>query len=197
MQRRLAFLASSLALAAAVAVAGGLMLSHAQAASFKLQGQDILVNGTVNGKSLRKFRAFMAKNPDAQRLVLLDMPGSDDDETNLKIGHMVRDLGLGTHVTSSSRIYSGAVELFLAGTERTMEAGAVLGVHAWEGDRTADEYPRWHPEHAPYVAYTTRMLGSADFYWFTVRAAPASSMHEMTEAEIERFGLLTQPVLRD
>ncbi|MEW2913354.1 alpha/beta hydrolase [Leisingera sp. JC11] len=195
MQRRLAFLGFSLALAAAVA--GGLMIRQAQAASFELRGQDILVNGTVNDKSLRRFRAFMAKHPDAQRLVLMDMPGSDDDETNLKIGHMVRDLGLDTHVTARSEIFSGAVELFLAGSERTMEAGAVLGVHAWEGDGTADEYPRWHPEHAPYVAYTTRMLGSAEFYWFTVHAAPASGMHVMTEAEIERYGLLTQPVLRD
>ncbi|MBY6055842.1 alpha/beta hydrolase [Leisingera daeponensis] len=195
MQRRLAFLGFSLAIAAAVA--GGLMLKQAQAASFELRGQDILVNGTVNGKSLRRFRDFMAKHPDAQRLVLMDMPGSDDDETNLKIGHLVRDLGLDTHVTARSEIFSGAVELFLAGSERTMEAGAVLGVHAWEGDRAADEYPRWHPEHAPYVAYTTRMLGSAQFYWFTVHAAPADGMHIMTEAEIERYGLLTQPVLRD
>lgn len=195
MQRRLAFLGFSFAIAAAVA--GGLALSHAQAVSFELQGQDILVNGTVNERSLRKFRAFMAKHPEAQRLVLMDMPGSDDDETNLKIGHMVRDLGLDTHVTASSEIYSGAVELFLAGAERTMEAGAVLGVHAWEGDRTADEYPRGHPEHDDYLAYTARMLGSADFYWFTVHAAPADGMHIMTEAEIERYGLLTQPVLRD
>lgn len=38
------------------------------------------------------------------------------------------------------------------------------------------------------------MLGDDEFYWFTIYAAPASGMHEMTNAEIEKFGLLTSPI---
>lgn len=196
MRKRFSFLASGAVLAAALAGCG-VVENLVQTTRFDLQGRDVLVSGTLNARTLDQFSAFISEHPEAERLVLLDMPGSVDDETNLKFGHLVRDLGLDTHVTAASEIYSGAVDIFLAGTERTMEAGAVLGVHAWVGEKPAGAYPRSHPEHAPYVAYTTRMLGSDDFYWFTIQAAPASEIHEMTEAEVKRYGLLTQPVLRD
>ncbi|NSY36903.1 alpha/beta hydrolase [Leisingera sp. ANG59] len=196
MRKRYSFLVFGSVFAAALAGCA-LVENLVETTRFELQGRDVLVNGTLNARSLNQFSAFMSEHPEAERLVLLNMPGSVDDENNLKLGHLVRDLGLDTHVTAASEIYSGAVDIFLAGTERTMEEGAVLGVHAWEGNETADNYPRSHPEHAPYVAYTKRMLGSADFYWFTIQAAPASDIHEMTAAEVKRYGLLTKPVLRD
>ncbi|MBY6065809.1 alpha/beta hydrolase [Leisingera aquaemixtae] len=196
MRRRFSFLAAGPALAAAL-WGCGIAENLVQTTRLELQGRDVLVNGTLNARSLAQFSAFMSRHPEAERLVLLDMPGSVDDETNLRLGHLVRDLGLDTHVTATSEIYSGAVDIFLAGRERTMEDGAILGVHAWAGDKPAGAYPPSHPEHAPYVAYTTRMLGSDDFYWFTIQAAPASDIHEMTEAEVNRYGLLTKPVLRD
>jgi len=42
--------------------------------------------------------------------------------------------------------------------------------------------------------YIEDMLGSDEFYWFTINAAPADDIHRMTNDEIVRFGLLTAPI---
>ena len=36
------------------------------------------------------------------------------------------------------------------------------------------------------------MLGEDDFYWFTIYAAPADDIHEMSMEEIEKYKLLTK-----
>ena len=39
------------------------------------------------------------------------------------------------------------------------------------------------------------MLGDDAFYWFTIEAAPADDIYEMSDAEIAEYGLLTAPML--
>jgi hypothetical protein len=39
------------------------------------------------------------------------------------------------------------------------------------------------------------MLGKDDFYWFTIHTAPSDGVHEMTEEEIEKYKLLTKPII--
>lgn len=166
--------------------------------SFEADGSDLLVNGTLNSRSLAAFEQAIADNPDVSRLVLLEVPGSVDDEVNLQLGHRVRDLGLDTHVTADSEIHSGGTDLFLAGVERSMEDGAVLGVHSWAvGNLQGRDLPKSDPEHAAYVRYTKRMLGSDAFYWFTLDAAPVQETHVMSAEEIAKYGLLTKPVVRN
>jgi hypothetical protein len=166
--------------------------------AFEADGSDLLVNGTLNSRSLAAFEQAMIDNPDVTRLVLLEVLGSVDDEVNLQLGHRVRDLGLDTHVTADSEIHSGGTDLFLAGVERSMEEGAVLGVHSWAvGNLQGRDVPKSDPEHAAYVRYTKRMLGSDAFYWFTLEAAPVQETHVMSAAEIAKYGLLTKPVVRN
>ncbi len=165
---------------------------------FEADGGDLLVNGTLNSRSLVAFEQAISENPNVTRLVLLEIPGSVDDEVNLKLGHRVRDLGLDTHVTAESEIHSGGSDLFLAGVERSMEDGAIIGVHSWAvGNLQGRDLPKTDPEHEAYVSYTKRMLGSDAFYWFTLEAAPVQETHVMTAAEIEKYGLLTQPVVKN
>ena len=59
------------------------------------------------------------------------MEGSIDDHTMIKLAYYVRKKWLNTKLLSYSDINSGAVDLFLAGVERTMEKGAHIGVHSW------------------------------------------------------------------
>jgi len=166
--------------------------------AFEADGRDLLVNGTLNSRSLAAFEQAMIDNPDVTRLVLLEVPGSVDDEVNLQLGHRVRDLGLDTHVTADSEIHSGGTDLFLAGVERSMEEGAVLGVLSWAvGNLQGRDLPKSDPEHAAYVSYTKRMLGSDAFYWFTLEAAPVQESHVMSAEEIAKYGLLTKPVVRN
>ena len=124
--------------------------------------------------------------------ILTSEQGSLDDQAVLRMGYFLRDRGMDTHLTAQSEIYSGAVDLFLAGNRRSMARGAVIGVHSWaDGFGEGTGYPRDAREHAGNVAYFRDMLGSDAFYWFTLQAAPSSGIHEMTPGEIARFGLLT------
>lgn len=43
----------------------------------------------------------------------------------IKLAYYVREQGLNTKLLAGSKIYSGGVDLFLVGVERTMEGGAV------------------------------------------------------------------------
>ncbi|WP_422050100.1 alpha/beta hydrolase [Shimia sp.] len=195
-----------LAGAAALGVAVVTGCTHLQVAylnsydsiAFEPSGDDLLVSGTLNQFSLASFEQAIAENPETTRLVLMYVPGSVDDETNLKLGNRVRDLGLDTHLTADSEVHSGGTDLFLAGVERSMEEGAIIGVHSWaEGNRAGADFPKDDPVHESYVSYTARMLGSADFYWFTLDAAPVEDTYIMTPADIAKYGLLTKPVVKN
>ena len=77
-----------------------------------------------------------------------------------------------------------------------MARGASIGVHSWRnGYREGSSYPPSSSEHDLTRDYIADMLGNDAFYWFTLQAAPSDEIHEMTAAEIARFGLLTGPVL--
>lgn len=91
-------------------------------------------------------------------------------------------------------IASGAVDFFIAGARRTADVagGARLGVHTWGGDGfVGADLPRDHPDHRPYLDYYAEMGVPADFYWFTLEAAPLETVHIMTAEEVEFYGLLT------
>jgi hypothetical protein len=161
---------------------------------FTVQGDRLLMEGPINQKSLRQFNRVYGENPGIRTIVQLDMPGSVDDDTMIALGYRVRELGLNTYLRSDSKIQSGAVDLFLAGVQRTIEPGAQIGVHAWAGLRKeATDFPRGAPEHEQNRRYIEAMLGSDAFYWFTIEAAPADGMHFMTPAEIATYGLATEP----
>lgn len=170
-----------------------LMLNFTTTTEFEVDGTDLLMSGEINSKTLRQFEDVVAENPGITRLVELDVPGSLDDDTMIALAYRVRELGLDTHLTATSEIHSGGVDLFLAGVERTMEPGAILGVHSWsDGTREAKDYPRDAPEHEKNRLYIERMLGDDAFYWFTIYAAPVDGIHIMTEDEIAEYGLLTR-----
>ncbi|MGC3939649.1 alpha/beta hydrolase [Roseobacter sp. EG26] len=159
---------------------------------FQVMGTKLLMRGEINSRSLGQFEEVYAENPDIDTLVQLDVPGSIDDDVMVAFGYRLRELGLNTHLTARSEVYSGGVDLFLAGVERTMEPGATLGVHSWsDGIKDAQDYPKSAPAHQQNRLYIERMLGNDTFYWFTIYAASAENIHIMTEAEIRRYGLLT------
>lgn len=185
-------LSASMALAACSQMLVG-AFNMVETTEFRVEGDTVLMSGDINSKTLDQFEAVIAAHPNIKTLVELDVPGSLDDDTMIALAYRVRELGLNTHLTSSSAIYSGGVDLFLAGVRRTMEPGARIGVHSWsDGQREAVDYPRDAPEHEQNRRYIEDMLGDDAFYWFTIYAAPADGIHEMSAIEIERFKLLTE-----
>lgn len=167
-------------------------LNMIETTEFTVDGSDLIMNGEINSKTLDQFNEVIEDNPQISTLVEVDVPGSLDDDTMYQLVYRVRELGLNTHLRSDSRIYSGGVDLFLGGVERSIETGAELGVHSWsDGVNEAIDFPRGSPEHEANRKLIEDMLGSDAFYWFTIEAAPADAIHVMTSDEIVRFGLIT------
>jgi len=163
---------------------------------FTIQGDVLILNGEIGSGTLDQFDAIMDDNPQITTLREGYVAGSCDDDTMIELSYRVRDLGLNTELLADSEVYSGGTDLFLAGVNRRMEQGAIIGVHSWsDGTNDAVDFPRTSPEHEMNRAYIADMLMDDAFYWFTIEAAPADGMHNMTAAEIEKYGLLTEPVL--
>lgn len=159
----------------------------------QLDGSRLVLSGEITSRTPANFIAVLDANPRVQVIVPFDMPGSVDEMAVYRMGDAIRARGLDTHLTADSEIYSGAVNLFLAGNRRSMERGAIMGVHSWaDGFGEGSSYPRDASEHRGNVAYTRDMLGSDAFYWFTLQAAPSDGIHVLTQAEIKGFGLVTE-----
>ncbi|MFK7836199.1 MAG: alpha/beta hydrolase [Sulfitobacter sp.] len=170
-----------------------LALNQITTTHFEVRDDRLLMSGEINSKTLDQFEQVIALNPNIKTLVELNVPGSLDDDTMIALAYRVRELGLNTHLTATSEIYSGGVDLFLAGVQRTMEPGAKIGVHSWsDGTKEAKDFPRDAPEHEQNRRYIERMLGDDKFYWFTIYAASADDIHLMTETEIADYGLLSE-----
>ncbi len=164
---------------------------------FSVSGESIIMNGAVDSDTPAKFRALLAANPGVKTIEMLDCPGSEDDDANLVLARLIRSAGLNTHVPADGSIRSGAVELFLAGKERTSAPGAQFGVHSWRDDtgREARDYSADSGVHTPYlrfyreVGFTPEMAKA--FYDFTNRAS-FDDIHYMTGAELARYGVTTE-----
>ena len=167
-------------------------LNRTDTTDIRVDGSRLFIDGQINRRAPRQVLAALNANPQVRTIVFGEVPGSVDDEANLRLGHALRDRGLDTHVSAGGYVASGGVDLFLAGTRRTIGPGAILGVHSWaDGWGDGRDVREDHPLHDDYTDYTRRMLGSESFYWFTLDAAPSTSVHYMSPGEIALYGLVT------
>jgi len=158
--------------------------------------ETVIMNGLIDSDIPEYWSNYIADFPQTNQMILKDCPGSTDDIANWEAARSIRNYGLTTHLPADAIIASGAVDLFLAGTSRTREAGSQIGVHAWEdgNGNEATDYPVGDAEHQGAIDYYIDMgFSQADaeaFYYFTINAAPAADIHWMTDAEIEEYKLL-------
>jgi len=165
------------------------------ALEYEVDGRALYLEGEIESRDFDQMSKVLRDHPDLKTVVLLDVPGSNDDETNAQIIRLFRDAGLNTHLLSDSFVASGGTDLFLSGVERSMERGAEIGVHSWsDGTREGRDFPKESSEHDLFLDLYEALGISVEFYWFTLQAAPAAEIHIMTETEIERYGLLTAPI---
>lgn len=164
--------------------------------TFEIVGTDAIVRGDLGSRTFEQVEVLIKNHPEVDTLVLQDISGSVNDAVNVETARLVRNAGLNTHVPADGQIFSGGVDLFAAGVERTVDPGAVVGVHSWccgPDGKSADEFPEDSPVHAVHLAYSTEMLGEEGgraYYFFTIQAAPFDGMHEMTMEELSEH-LLT------
>ncbi|WP_462251795.1 hypothetical protein [Ekhidna sp.] len=162
-----------------------------------LNDTTIALNDDINRNSLKAFNEAIRQNPETTLLIFKEAPGSEDDEVNVQLGRSLRKLRLNTHVENNGFIASGAVDLFLAGINRSIGENAQVGVHSWsDGKREANEFSEDAEEHQLYIQYYID-IGieeqlARDFYFFTINAAPAADIHWMTKDEIMRYSISTE-----
>jgi len=169
-----------------------LVARELEGAMFEVRGSEAVMTGVIGPSTPGRVLELVLRHPEVETIVMLDVPGSMDDVSNLRAAKMVRAHGLATHVPSDGMVASGGTDFFLAGARRTAGADARFGVHSWGGfDQEGADVPRDDPEHEKYLEFY-RSVGIIEaFYWYTLEAASAEDIHWMTTAELERYGMLT------
>ena len=157
-----------------------------------IDGRRAALVGATDARSPQAFAAMMAQFPGLEVIDFVDGPGTTHDLANLRLGRAIRAAGLATHVPAGGSARSGAVELFLAGTRRTVDAGALFAVHSWRDERgrePADFAPE-APENRIYLDYYAEMGMSVDqaraFYAMT-NSVPHSGALWLDGAEMARW----------
>ncbi|NQY31461.1 MAG: T9SS type A sorting domain-containing protein [Flavobacteriaceae bacterium] len=161
-----------------------------------------VLHGVIGSTTPTVTQTFIDNYPNVTTLVFMQMPGSEDDTANLIAAQKIKNRGYITYLpavnayNNDAFIASGATDMFFAGNKRIIDVGAEVGVHSWsDGTNSATAFPVGHANHLPYINYYVAMgLSQADseaFYYYTINAAPANSIHNMTEAEIEQYKLRT------
>ncbi|WFD10569.1 hypothetical protein [Tepidibacter hydrothermalis] len=165
---------------------------------FEVDGDKVYMNGIINTKTPDQLKKVISENPKVKTIVMGEVPGSIDDESNFPMAKWVREKGLNTYLTKDSSIASGGTDFFLAGNKRTMEDGAIIGVHSWSDSlgKEAKDIPKDSPEHEMNRKYIEEMLGTDDFYWYTIYAAPADDIYNMKNEEILKYNMLTEPIIK-
>ena len=161
---------------------------------FDIKGTKAYVYGTTDSASAGAVDDLVQENPQIDTLVLKYMPGTVDADQNLRLARSVRRNRLKTHLERNSRIASGAVDLFLAGTERTMACGAQIGVHSWSIVGLETYEPRkdiFDARQRRQEGFLRDMGIDPDFYVFTRDAASPQELHILSPEEINRYNLLS------
>lgn len=113
----------------------------------------------TDARSPAQFEAMLAAFPGITQIDLIDVPGTEDDKANMRLGRMIHARGITTHVPAGGSVRSGGVELFLAGRKRVADPGSEFAVHAWEDDegRQANDYSAEAAENRAYIDYYVEM----------------------------------------
>jgi len=120
--------------------------------------QAIMV-GATNVRSPQDFDAMLRDFPGIRSLNMVEAPGTNHDIANLAVGRKIRAAGLSTHVPHNGSVRSGAVELFLAGVNRSIDKGAMFAVHSWRdyNGREPRDFSKDHPANRLYIDYYVDM----------------------------------------
>ncbi len=158
--------------------------------------------GVTDAASPAQFAAMLAAFPAVDTLEFVEAPGTHDDRANLALGRMIRERGIATHADEGGSVRSGAVELFIAGTNRQIAPGSQFAVHGWLDDwgRGAEDYPSDAPEHRRYLDYYVEMgmneSQARDFYAMT-NSVPFEDALWLTGREMREWvGPVSQEVPR-
>lgn len=158
--------------------------------SIEVDGDMAKINGVLGKQFHKKFEKFIKENPEIKDLVLQNIPGSINDEWNVKTCMLIHHNCMNTILQEDSEIASGGVDLFISGNNRTIVEGAQIGVHSWRDlKQDGADYPKDSDEHTIFLDFFREINVDTAFYWFTLDAAEGKSIHWMTQEELELYKL--------
>jgi hypothetical protein len=162
--------------------------------SIEVENNTAYLSGILDSNLVDELSDLVKENPNVTDLVLVDIPGSTDQQATMEGARLIRRLGLNTHIAPTGYVLSGGVDLFLGGVKRTIGAGAGVGVHAWSDgtNMQAVNVNIADPVHAAYVNFYLEMGVPERFYWFSLDAAPADRVYFLSPEEVYDYQLVTQ-----
>jgi hypothetical protein len=123
-----------------------------------------VLNGSIESETPTQFRDMLNAFPGISQIDIIDCPGTDDDEANFAIAHMIRQHGISTNVPDGGSVRSGGVELFLAGAKRSAAPTAEFAVHSWRDEDGLEpgDYADSDPANQEYIAFYREIGMSED-----------------------------------
>ena len=171
-----------------------------EAVQFVIKGQCAEMSGAIDNSILEKLEN-LTENHQVKTIVMIDVPGSLDDEANLEASEYIRSQGFNTHLPAHGVISSGGTDFFLAGVQRSIEKGAKVGVHSWAAQDDdgnwiiAQDIPKDDESHQMFLDYYKKIGISEDFYWFTLDNAIADDMYWMSWEEMQKYSIFNSSSL--
>lgn len=89
-----------------------------------LNDTTVVMNGDMGSRVDQQFEKLFENYPNIRLIMMEERPGSRSDEALFKAALILKYRSINTHLPSDAIIESGAVDLFLAGTTRTLDEGA-------------------------------------------------------------------------
>jgi hypothetical protein len=168
---------------------------NAGSSTLKVVDNTAILNGTLGTQAYVQINDLINNNPSVDTLILEEIDGSINDAINMHTGRLIRKAKLTTVIPANGDVNSGGVDLFAAGFKREYHEGGKVGVHSWsENGKSAHLFAKGDAAHGPQLTYFRELLGKElgpDFYFFTINAAPAATVHHMTQTELTKY-LITQ-----
>ena len=144
-------------------------------------GDSVFVSGEMNTDSADGLAAVIEANPEIKRVVFVDATGETGGPGGIRMGRVIRNAGLRTHLRNDSRVSGGAVDAFLGGTQRTLEDGAMVG--ALKGQAGNDMH----------LIYVEEMTGGAGYARYAYQFGGRRRPRPMTIAEIGAMAVISRP----
>jgi len=119
----------------------------------EVEGDSAYLSGVLTSNLVERLTELIKSSPNVNEIVLVDVPGAIDQQATMEGALLFRRLGINTRIASTGLVLSGGVALFLGGVERSIGAGAGVGMHAWtDGTEVkATSINVGDPIHATYV----------------------------------------------
>lgn len=162
--------------------------------SMFVKGDKAYLSGVLGTDLVEQLKTLLQNHPNVTELVLVDIPGTDDEEATMEGARLIRSLGLNTRIARTGYVLSGGVDFFLGGVKRTIGSGAGVGIHTWTDESGKKPTSREVNDsiNATYVDFYLSMGIPGRFYWFSLKAAPADRVYFLSPEEMYDYQLITE-----